>query len=138
MDINWTTLLTSAGAPALAIVGRLIFSGREPGLWKRIKRHSDIYAALPDKAKAEFEGMMIAEAKVYATAQKRRATRTLDGGTLAALIFVGLLTAALTWAAIWAATTFWSPLWVLAGAIALFGALLLLVGVGQLWKYDAE
>jgi len=138
MDINWTTLLTSAGAPALAILGRLVFSGREPGLWKRLKRHADIYPSLPAKAKAKFEDMMATEAEVYADAQKRRATRKLDGGTLAALIFVGLVTAAITWGLILLATNWWTPLWILVVATAIFGALLLAVGVGKLWKYEGE
>jgi hypothetical protein len=138
VEINWIGLATSAAAPTLALVGKFLFSDRESSSLRQMKKHAQLLESLPGDASAHIESMLSVEAQSYASARMRRVRRKLEGGTLAALIFVGIITASLTWLLVWAATNFWFGWWFIAVGAALFGALLMAVGTGQLWKYPED
>lgn len=130
--------LTAIAPPALAIVGKFALANREPARLKRMKRHSDLLEHLPETAKGHMERLVDSEAKTYADDQIFRMRRKLDGGTLAALIFVGVLTAGAIVAG-FALAGLWGW-WIhfLSGTVALFGLLLMIVGLGQVWKLPDE
>lgn len=130
--------LTAIAPPALAIVGKFLLANREPARLKRMKRHGELLEHLPAGAKGHMERLLGAEAEAYADDQIFRMRRRLDGGTLAALIFVGVLTAGaivggFALAGLWG----W---WIhfVSGTVALFGLLLMIVGVGQVWKMPSD
>ena len=123
-------------SPLLAFLSRFIFERRDPSAFRRIKRHAELWQILPEEAGADFARLLNSETSQYVDRRLRKAERKLNGSTLAALIFVGLLTAGLTWPLVSLALVFW-PAWILAGAVALFGALLMIVGLGQLYRYPS-
>ncbi|PZF61891.1 hypothetical protein DEJ33_15775 [Curtobacterium sp. MCPF17_047] len=129
------TVLTAVGPPALAVAGKIALSNREPTQLKRMKRHSDLLEHLPADAQVHMERLLAAESENYADDQIFRMKRKLDGGSLAALIFVGVLTAGVIVAGFALAGVLHAP-WVhfITGTVALFGLLLMIVGLGQVWK----
>ena len=132
------TVLTAVGPPALAIAGKIVLANREPTQLKRMKRHAELVENLPPGAQTHMERLLAAEAENYADDQIFRMKRKLDGGTLAALIFVGVLTAGVIVLGFALAASFSAP-WIhfVTGTIAAFGLLLMLVGLGQIWKEPA-
>lgn len=130
--------LTAIAPPALAVIGKFILSNREPTRLKRMKRHSELLEHLPDEAREHMSRLLGQEAETYADDQIFRMRRKLDGGTLAALIFVGVLTAgAIVLGFALAGPWGW---WIhfVTGTVALFGLLLMIVGLGQVWKVPGE
>ncbi len=78
------------------------------------------------------------EAEAYADDQIFRMRRKLDGGTLAALILVGVLTAGVIVAGFSLAGLWGWWIHFVTGLIALFGLLLMIAGRGQVWKLPDE
>ncbi|WP_155896866.1 hypothetical protein [Curtobacterium sp. UNCCL17] len=130
--------LTAIAPPALAIVGRFLLANREPARLKRMKRHSDLLEHLPETAKGHMARLVDSEAEAYADDQIFRMRRKLDGGTLAALILVGVLTAGVIVAGFSLAGLWGWWIHFVTGLIALFGLLLMIAGRGQVWKLPDE
>ena len=137
MDAQSLAIVVAIIAPTFTLAGRFLFDRRDPSAFRRMKRHSELWGLLPTEAKPHMEKLIVAETKRYADRRVKRSERTLNGATLAALIFVGLATALLTWPLVLLALVFW-PAWIAAALVALFGVLLMIAGTGQLYTYPGD
>jgi predicted phage tail protein len=79
--------------------------------------------------------LLESEARAYADGQELRINRQLDGATLSAMISIGVLTAGVITFGFFLASR-WDAPWIhfFTGTAGLFGLLLMVAGVGQVWK----
>ena len=130
-------VLAALATPVLAFVGKFAFDRRDPGAYRSLKRHAELYELVPNSAKPALESLLKAEAERYSNRRIRHSTRKIKGSSLATLIVVGVATALITWPIVAWALLFW-PAWILASLVALFGAALMLAGSFQLFEYPGE
>lgn len=83
--------------PLLAFVGRFIFDGRDSAALGRMARYAELLDKLPGEAKPPLELLIRSEVDSFASHRRRRNERSIDGGTVGALLLVGMVTAGLTW-----------------------------------------
>jgi hypothetical protein len=128
------TLVSVIAPPALAVLGKFLLANREPTRIKRMKRHVELYNDLPEPAQQRLGVLLEAEADAYVKQTVSRLNRQLDAGAVAALIAVGAATAFVIWLGFLLAPHTGAWIHFLTGTAALFGMLLMIAGVGQLWK----
>ena len=131
-------LFGSIVVPLFAIIWKVATDRRDPGAVRRIRRHSDLYNAIPAEARPQLLSLIQHEVQAYSTSYLRKVKRHINSGTVAALIFVGGVTGALLYPTIyWGIRGLWG-LWIVAGVIAFFGVALIIVGFQQLFTYEDE
>jgi hypothetical protein len=135
---GWLALVASAIPPLLAASAKFISDGHDGARVRRIKRYVELLQSLPESADAApIVGQLNAEVTAFADGQARLSSRKLDGSTVAALVFVGIMTAGLTWAGVYGSLNFHWLIWLPTGLVAACGVALMAVGVGQLYKYPS-
>lgn len=134
MDVFLVSIATASVAPILAFVGKLTLERRDPGDFRSLRRHAELRNALPEGSRDKFDEMLTQESDRYASNRLQKLTRKLHGPSLAALIFVGVLTIGVGTPLVMWALVFW-PAWIAVGLVALFGGALMIVGSGQLYRY---
>ncbi|MEW1822388.1 hypothetical protein AB0323_16625 [Arthrobacter sp. NPDC080031] len=102
-----------------------------------MKQHAKLHDLLPASARGHVEDLIRFEAETYAKAMMRKGKRKVNGGNVAAFVFVALVTGGVVYGFI-ALALVW-PLFFIGAAIAVgFGGLFLVVGGGQLFDYEAD
>jgi hypothetical protein len=109
----------------------------DPAAVRSMKQHAKLYEVLPETARGNITELIKFEAKKYADQQMRLGRRTLKGSSLAALIFVGVLTGALEYLLI-ALGLVWWPGFIGAAIVGILGLALIITGSFQLFDYGEE
>lgn len=129
-----------AVAVLTVIVGPIIRGEVSGRLLKRIAAHADLRSKLSDgsAAKRELDALLDAEVKALRTQSEYRLTRRVNGGNVAALIFIalvgGLIVYGLVAAGLALSGTGWAIiLFVVAVLVGLFAILLAAAGMGTLY-----
>ncbi|MFJ4261907.1 hypothetical protein ACIPYU_05620 [Paenarthrobacter nicotinovorans] len=135
--MKFAPLLGSIAVPLVGLIIKLRNDRQDPAAVRSIKQHAKLHDALPEESRSSIKELLDFETAQYAKKVKRRGSRKLNGGNVAAFIFVALLTGALlypliAWALIWP----WAFIFV--GIIGALGGALLIVGGGQLFEYEDE
>lgn len=102
-----------------------------------MKQHAKLYEALPGSTRGNIEELIKFEAKKYADDQMRLGRRTLKGSSLAALIFVGVVTGGLVYFFIALGLAWW-PGFIGAALSGILGLALIITGSFQLFDYGDE
>lgn len=133
----WSAL---AVAVLTVIVGPILRGELSGRLLKRVIAHAELRKHLDDnlEAKGELDALLTTEIKAMRTREETRLTRKLNGGSVAALIFVavfggGLVYGLMAWAATVAGSWFAVILYIVAALVGLFTIALAAVGVGTLY-----
>lgn len=133
----WTAV---AVAVLTVIVGPILRGELSGRLLKRVTAHAELREHLADNvaAKEELDGLIMAEVKALRAREESRLTRKLNGGNVAALIFIavlggGLVYGLMAWAGAVAGTWFAVILYIVAALVGLFTIALAAVGVGTLY-----
>lgn len=137
-NLTITPFWTAVIPPFLALIAKLLFTDRDPGAVKRMQRHATLEQEMPaeSEAKAQLRALLDIESKNYAERVTAKLNRRINGGNLAAIIFVLVVVAAITYFLILLAQVFW-PAGILAGGVAIFGIILILAGgLPNLYKHD--
>lgn len=130
--------MTAIVPPVLAVMGKFVLASREPARLKRMKRHLDLVERMPGDAKEHMERLLAAEAKSYADDRIFRMRRKLDGFSLSLLIVLGALIAGVIVLGFALAVKWGWWVHFVTGTVALFGLLLMLIGVGTVWTEKSE
>lgn len=110
---------------------------QDPAAVRSMKQHSKLHEALPESTRTPIEELIRFEADTYAAALMRKGKRTVNGGAVAAFIFIGVLTGGVVYGFI-ALGLVWWPGFIIAAGAGAFGGLLLIVGAPQLFNYAEE
>jgi hypothetical protein len=108
---------------------------RDPSAVRSMSRHAKLYEALPEESREPIRKLLEFEAANYARTLMRKGTRKLNGGNLAAVIVVAVLTGVVEYVLVYIAFTWW-PASLMAGAVFGFSAALLSVGARQMYVYE--
>lgn len=140
-------LLSALGVALLtAVTGPIVRGETDSKLVKRLARHVDIRARLSGNRQAEeyLDELVAMESRVLLKRESRRLNRTVDGGSVAALVFVSLTGGAVVYFLVaWAIALdsrgpgFWLLIFV-ATAVGSFAAGLSAVGVTTIYKYPSD
>lgn len=113
-------------------------AGREdPAAIRSMKQHAKLHETLPEKTRGNIEELIKFEAKKYAEAQMRLGRRTIKGASLAAVIFIALVTGGLEYVLI-AVGLVWWPGFIGAVVVGVFGLALIVAGSFQVFDYGDE
>jgi hypothetical protein len=108
---------------------------RDPSAVRSMSRHAKLHEALPEESRAPIQKLLEFEAAKYARTLMRKGTRKLNGGNLAAVIFIGVLTGVVEYFLVYFAFSWW-PALLIAGAVFGFSAALLSAGFTQMYVYE--
>jgi hypothetical protein len=135
---GWIALVTAISQLFAGVAGKVYLSS-DARLLRKIERDANILEKLPPRAKELMEDLLVWEVGQHGLRRMRRASRKISWSTAAAIVFVGLLTAAIDWPLAYCAIKYGWGWWLPFGVVTLFGLLLILVGaVGQLFDYPDE
>ncbi len=104
----------------------------------KIERDADLLEKLPEGAKGLMEQLLVYEVGQHGLRHMRRASRKISWSTLFAIIFVAVLTAVIDWLLAYLALTYGWGWWLPFGIVTLFGLMLSLSGIGQLFVYPDD
>ncbi|AFJ33953.1 MULTISPECIES: hypothetical protein [Mycobacterium] len=134
---GWIALVTAISQLLAGVAGKVYLSS-DARLLRKIERDANLFEKLPPRAKDLMEDLLTWEVGQHGLRRMRRASRKISGSTAAAIIIVAILTALIDWPlAYWAMKYAWGW-WIPFGIVTLFGLLLILVGIGQLFVYPDE
>jgi hypothetical protein len=140
MDITpYLAYLPGLGA-VLGSLGQIISRPLE----RRAKGHAELLQLLPSdsKAHAELAGLLESEVKAIALRERDRIGRKVNGTTVATIIVVSVVAGSAAYG-LWllgGTSEWWGvPLRIVAGAIAVFGGLLVGIGgVSTFWEHPSD
>lgn len=125
--------------PALGATLKLLTSTFGLGLERRARKHAELLAVIPDGVETgRLRTLLADELDAIGKKGEGRLRRKVDGATVAALIFVALVTTPIVW-------FLWTYPWhflpsgevglprTLALLVGVFSALLMMAGLGSLW-----
>ncbi|WP_411732723.1 hypothetical protein [Paeniglutamicibacter sp.] len=112
-------------------------SDRDPGAVRSMKRHAELAEKLTGVAQTKVLGLLETESNQYSDRMMRRATRKVDGGSVAAMIAVAIVGGGLTYGVTLLALNFWIA-WILVVLVGGLTIALMFAGSAQLFKYPEE
>lgn len=130
-----------AAIPAVGALLRPLVETFGLGLERRARRHAELLSVVPEGVEAaRLRTLLVDELDEIGRRGEGRLRRKLDGASVAALIFVLVVSTAAVWA-LWTFSWAFLPAGaavvvprVLAVVVAVFSALLMMAGLGSLWK----
>lgn len=129
-----------AVAVLTVFIGPLLRGEVSGRLARRIATHSQIRANIPDTSSAakKLDELLLSEVTQLAERETSRLTRRINGGNVAALVFVAIAGGAIVYGLISAAIALqesgWSWIfWIVAGLVAVFALALSAAGLGSLY-----
>jgi hypothetical protein len=134
---GWIALVTAISQVFAGIAGKVYLSS-DGRLMRKIERDADILEKLPPPAKALMENLLVWEVSQHGLRRMRRASRKISWSALFAILFVAGITAGIDWALAFLAITYGWGWWIPFGIVTLFGLLLSVTGIGQLFVYPDD
>lgn len=134
---QWATVGTAL-LGFLTVARKFFLEGKNAGLASRIERHKKLLQGLSDATAAPLRDVLDADVQKYADRMRRIQSRTIDGGTVGALILCVLAAAGVVAAGTWAAEFLGWWIWIPTALVAGFFLLLLVAGSFQFYKYPDE
>lgn len=142
MLMGGTTGLLAAAAnmivSVLTLFAGTIFSTSDTRLVRKIERDAALLKELPETAKAVMEDLIAYEVQQHSDRRKQRAIRRVNKGTVAALVFIAVVTASIGGGLAFLAVDHGWGWWVPFGIVTGFGFLLMAVGAGQIFTYGDQ
>lgn len=125
-------MLQGSIVPVLGLIAKAATSSGSRQLARKARLHAELLKEVPDDLAGPLRLLLEAEVEALSLAERRRLDRSVDAGTVVAIVLIAVAGgASLVFALRFG--EWWSTLLGFAGA--LFCALLIAVGVGQIFKY---
>lgn len=127
--------IVSVAIPLLTVVYGLLNSSRARST---LEEGVKVYNSLPVEEQQRVLPLLQQHVDRYFDDLDNRATREVDGGTIATLVVVAFGGAGLLWASSWAAHTVSWFFWIAFGVVLLLTVALLLVGSQQVFRTQKD
>jgi hypothetical protein len=108
---------------------------QDPAAVRSMKLHAKLHESLPPEAQKPIQSLLEFESAKYARALMKKGARKLNGGSVAALILVGLVVGGLAYGLTLLGMVWW-PGFIILGVEAVMGVALMVIGAGQLYDYE--
>lgn len=142
MNMDTTAIITAAIGPTLGLIGVLLRSFLGDRSYRKIKKLAELHETLPESSQGPSGSLLSDLIEAYAAKTRKKLHRQIDGASIAALVFVGI---------VGFLGTYFSVIWgnsvggvgglfiyALAFLVGLTFFLLMLVGVSQIFIYPGD
>lgn len=134
---GWIALVTALSQLLAGVAGKVYLSS-DSRLIRKIERDAAIVEKLPAEAREVMERLLYFEVSEHALRRMRRAAREISWSALVAILFVAGVTALIDWLFAFLAINYGWGWWIPFVIVTLFGLMLSVTGIGQLFKYPDE
>lgn len=134
---GWIAVVTAITQVFAALAGK-VYLGSDARLMRKLERDAALAEKLPPEARQVMDILLHFEAGQHAMRRMRQASRQVSWSSVVAMVLIAGLTALLCWGIAALAVSYGWGWWIPFAGVALFGLLLSLTGLGQLFTYPDE